>query len=68
MIGLTSLEVYISFFNIREKNNKVGLYTDTSDDFPFKELKDELEKILDIPNITPEHLQDKILEPRIISA
>ena len=60
--------MYISFFNIREKNNKVGLYTDTSDDFSFKELKDELEEILDIPNITPEHLQDKILEPRIISA
>ena len=34
----------------------------------FPELKDELDEILDISNITPEHLQEKIIEPRNISA
>ena len=68
MIWLTSLEVYNSLFNIREKNNKFELYTDTPDEFPFTEIKDEREEILDNPNITHEHLQDKIIVPRIISA
>ena len=67
MIGLTSLEVYKSVFNITEQNNKVKLYLDSFDEFSFAELKDELEEMLDISNITPEHLQDKIIGPRIIS-
>ena len=35
MIGLTSLEVYNSIFNITERNNKFELYRDTSNKFGF---------------------------------
>ena len=68
MIGLTSLELYNSIFNIDQENNKFELYTDTFDEFSVTELKDELEEILDISNITDEHLQDEIIGPRIIKA
>ena len=33
MVGLTSLEVYNSVFNIREKNKKFELFTDLVDEF-----------------------------------
>ena len=66
MIGLTSLEVYNSIFNIRQRNNKFEIYRDTSKNFGFLELKDELEEILNISYITPEHLRDEIIGPRII--
>ena len=68
MIGLIDLEVYNSIFNITKENNKVELYTDTFDEFSFEELKDELEEILDIPNITEEHQQHETIAPRIIEA
>ena len=68
MIALTSLEIYNSYFNITEKNNKVGLYTDTFDEFSFTELKDELEEILNISNMTSKYLQDDIMGPHKISA
>ena len=42
MIGLTSLEVYNSFFNITEENNKFELYTDTFNEFSFSEQEDEV--------------------------
>ena len=57
MICLTSLEVYKSIFDITERNNKFEIYRDTSTKFGFLELKDELEEILNIPHITPEHLK-----------
>ena len=66
MLRLVDLEVYNSIFNITEENNKFELYRDTSDKFGFLELKDELEEILNISHITNEHLDDKILGPRII--
>ena len=66
MIGLTDLEVYNSIFNITESNNKFELYRDTFNKFGFLELKDELEEILNISNITNEHLDDEIIGPRII--
>ena len=66
MLGLIDLEVYNSIFNITKENNKFELYTDTSDEFSFEELKDEIEEILDIPNITDDHLEDDTLAPRII--
>ena len=66
MLGLTDLEVYNSIFNITEETNKFELYRDTSDKFGFLELKDELEEILNISHITSQHLDDKILGPRII--
>ena len=65
VIGLTNLKVYNSFYEITEEINNFELYTDNFDDFSFTELKDELEEILDILNITHEHLQDKIIGPRI---
>ena len=66
MIGLTSLQVYKSIFNINTPNNKFELYTDIFDEFSFEELKDELEEILDIPNTTDDHLEDEVIGPRII--
>ena len=68
MLGLIDLEVYNSVFNITKENNKCELYTDTFDEFSFTELKDELEKLLNIPNITDEHLKHEIAAPRIIEA
>ena len=68
MIGLISLEVYKSIFNITEENNKFKLYADTFDEFSFTELKDTLEEILNISDITPYHLQHEIIGPRIIEA
>ena len=65
MIGLVDLEVYNSIFNITEENNKFDLYTDTSDEFSFEELKDEVGEIPNIPEITDDHLEDDILAPRI---
>ena len=66
MIGLTDLEVYNSIFNITEENNKFELYRYTSNKFGFLELKDELEEIFNISNITNEYLDDEIIGPRII--
>ena len=65
MLGLIDLEVYNSIFNITEENNKFELYTDTFDEFSFAELKDEFEEILNISEITDDHLEDEILAPRI---
>ena len=66
MLCLIDLEVYISVFNITKANNKFELYVDTFDEFSFEGLKDELEKNLNIPNITDSHLEDETLAPRII--
>ena len=68
MIGLVDLEVYNNIFNITVEKNKFELYTDTFDEFSFTELKDELEEILGIPNITDDHLEDDTIVPRIIEA
>ena len=65
MLGLIDLEVYNSVFNITKENNKFELYTDTFDDFSFEELKDEVEEILNIPEITDDHSEDETLAPRI---
>ena len=66
MIGLTDLEVYNSFFNITEENNKFEIYRDTSTKFQVLDLKDEIEEILGIPHITREHLLDGETASRII--
>ena len=66
MIGLTNLEVYISIFNIREENNKFEL-----DKFPdaksggvsFEKVTDEIEKEIEISDITATDLQDEKLGP-----
>ena len=66
MLGLTSLEVYNSIFTIDTTKNKFELYTDDFDKFSFEELKDELEEILNISDITPQQFQHENSRPRII--
>ena len=69
MIGLTDLEVYNSIFNITEENNKFELYK-----FPdkkaggvaYEKVRDEIEKDLDIEDITASDLQDEKIGPIII--
>ena len=66
MLGLLSLEIYNSIFNITEENNKTELYTDNFDELSFEELEDELDEILTISQITPNYLQHQFIGPRII--
>ena len=68
MTGLASLEFFNSFFNINTTNIKFEIHTDTFDEFLSEELKDVLEEILDLSDITSKHLQDDIIGPRVISA
>ena len=63
-----SFEVYNYNFNINTTNNKFELYTDTFDEFSFEELKDELEKILSISDITTYQLNHEKIGPRFIEA
>ena len=63
LIGLKSCEVDDS---ITEHNNKFELCTDTFDEFLFTELKDEVEEILNISDITPSHLQHEKIGPLFI--
>ena len=69
MIGLTDLEVYNSIFNITEENNKFKLYKfpdEKSGGITYEKVRDEIEKDLDIEDITAEDLQDDIIGPIII--
>ena len=66
MLGLVNLEVYNSIFILTEENNKLEIYRDTPTKFKFLDLKDELEEILGIPQITREHLLDDETASRII--
>ena len=68
MLGSTNLEEYISIFKIREQNSKFELCTINFDEFSLEELKDELEEILSILDITPYPLQHKETGPHIIEA
>ena len=58
-VGLTSLEVYDSIFNITEQNNEIQLYTDKFDVFSFIELKDDLKDIIIISDNRRNHLQNR---------
>ena len=69
MIGLTDLEVYNSIFNITEENNKFELYKFPDDKIggvTYEKVKGEIERDLDISDITPKDLQDDIIAPIII--
>ena len=69
MIGLTDLEVYNCIFNITEENNKFELYKFTDEKaggVTYEKVRDEIEKDLDIEDITAEDLQDDIIRPLII--
>ena len=66
MLGSTDLEVHKSLLNVTKEKNKFELFTDTFDEFPFGELKDEVEELLSTPNITDDHLENETKGPRII--
>ena len=69
MIGLTDLEVYNSIFNITEKINKFELYKfldEKSGGITYEKVRDEIERDLDISDITAADLQDDQLAPVII--
>ena len=67
--GLTDLEVYNSIFNITEQNNKFQLYKfpdEKTGGVTYEKVRDEIEKDLDIEDITATDLQDDIIGPIII--
>ena len=69
MIGLVDLEVYNSIFNITEENNKFELYKfpdEKAGGVTYIKVRDEIEKDLDIEDITAADLQDDIIGPIII--
>ena len=69
MIGLTDLEVYNSISNITEENNKFELYKfpdEKAGGVTYEKVRNEIEKDLDIEDITAEDLQDDIIGPLII--
>ena len=68
MIGLTTLEVYNSFFNITEEKNKLELYTDKLNEFAFEELKDQLEEIVKLLDKITEVLKEGVLRQRNLQA
>ena len=69
MLGLVDLDVYISIFNITEENNNFELYK-----FPdskiggisYEKVRDEIERDLDISDITATDLQHDIIAPIVI--
>ena len=66
MIGLTDLEVYNSIFDITEENNKFKLYKfsyEKGGGITYEKVRDEIEKDLDIEDITAADLQDEIIAP-----
>ena len=68
MIGLVDLEVYNSIFNITEENNKFKLYKfpdEKAGGITYTKIRDEIEKDLDISDITATDLQDDIIGPII---
>ena len=68
MIRLSCLEVYNSSFNKTEQNTKFELYPDTFHKLSFEELRDELEEIFAISDITTSHLQQEKRGSPIIQA
>ena len=69
MVGLVDLEVYNSIFNITEENNKFELYKfpdEKAGGVTYTKVRDEIEKDLDIEDITAADLQDDIIAPIII--
>ena len=69
MVGLTDLDVYNSIFNITEENNKFELYKfpdEKAGGITYEKVRDEIERDLDISDITATDLQDDIIGPIII--
>ena len=69
MIGLTSLEVYSTFFNKTYDKNKLEFYSSLvlkKRWVTYEKLKDEIEKDLDLSVITATDLQSEIIVPIIL--
>ena len=69
MLGLTDLEVYNSIFDITEENNKFEVYKFTDEKaggISYAKVRDEIEKDLDLSDITAVDLQDDLIDPIII--
>ena len=69
MLGLVDLEVYNSIFNITEENNKFELYKfpdEKAGGISYTKVRHDIEKDLDISDITDADLQDDIIAPTII--
>ena len=69
MIAVTYLEVRNSIFNTTEENNKFELYKFPDDKIggiSYIKVRGEIEKVLDIEDITAADLQDEIIAPSII--
>ena len=63
MIGLTDLEVYNSIFNIIEENNKFEFYKfpdEKCGGITYEKVRDEIERDVDISDITATGVQDNI--------
>ena len=58
MIGLTSLEVYKSVFNITEGNNKFELYAGPLyTELSYTTLKDKVAEVLGLSDLSPEDFE-----------
>ena len=67
-LRLTSLEVYNSIFNITEQNNKFELYKfpdSESGGLSYEKVRDEIERDMEITDITATDLQDETIGPVI---
>ena len=56
----------MSIFLITEDNNKFEIHTDNFDEFSFIEIKDNVEEILGLPDISSKDLQHEVLGPETI--
>ena len=68
MLGLTSLELYNSIFNITEGKDKFKLYKvsdEKSGGVSYGKIRDEVEKHLDILDFTATTLEDDLICPII---
>ena len=69
MLGWVDLEVYNSIFDITEENNNFKLYKVTDEKAvgaSYEKVRDEIEKDLDISDITATDLQDDIIATIVI--
>ena len=67
-IGFTDLKVYTSFFNITEENNNIKLHKfpdEKTGGITYEKVEDEIERDLDISDITAADLQDDLIAPII---
>ena len=69
MISLVDLKVYNSIYNITEENNKFEIYKfpdEKAGGVTYEKVRDEIERDLNIEDITATDLQDDIIGPIII--